>query len=149
MQDRLNFLLNQIDNKGFNSSLYANKKIISPSDVGFHNIIRYKNELYFFDFEYAGWDDPYKLFVDLVIQPENILTQKEGLNIIVNIADNFKMKVNKTLLIFYLELYRIKWILIILNKVVFNEIKMESQAKLILSKISKYYNQIGEIWLFD
>ena len=52
--------------------MYRNK-IISPSDVGFHNIISQKDKLNFIDFENASWDDPYKLFEDLVIQPGNIL----------------------------------------------------------------------------
>ena len=50
---RLNYLKNQIYNNEF-SEMPIKKKIISPSDVGFHNILKYKNDLYFFDFEYAG-----------------------------------------------------------------------------------------------
>ena len=46
-------------------------RILSQSDVGFHNIICKKNKLYFIDFEYAGWDDPGKLFCDLLIQPDH------------------------------------------------------------------------------
>lgn len=149
IMERLNFLKIQIENKGLNLSISRNKKIISPSDVGFHNIIRFKKELYFFDFEYAGWDDPYKLFVDLVIQPENILNQKKAIYVIDNIAESFKIKINKSLLLIYLELYRIKWILIILNKIVFNEIEKESDVDLIFSKINNYYNYVGEIWLLD
>jgi len=147
--ERLNFLKNQIINKGLDSSKFLNKKIISPSDVGFHNIISLKKELYFFDFEYAGWDDPYKLFVDLVIQPENVLTQKNGFSILENIAANFEINLNKSLLLKYLDLYRIKWVLIILNKILFNQNKKESEVNLIFSKILNYYDHIGEVWLLD
>jgi hypothetical protein len=44
---------------------------LSPSDFGFHNIIRRENgSLCFLDFEHAGWDDPAKLVADFVLQPE-------------------------------------------------------------------------------
>ena len=46
-------------------------RVISQSDVGFHNMLIGKNKVYFLDFEYAGWDDPGKLFSDLLLQPDN------------------------------------------------------------------------------
>ena len=42
---------------------------VSPSDFGFHNAIRTENGVKFFDFEYAGWDDPAKTCIDFVLQP--------------------------------------------------------------------------------
>ncbi|QIG52108.1 aminoglycoside phosphotransferase family protein [Nordella sp. HKS 07] len=47
-------------------------RIISPSDFGFHNaIVRTTGgRLCFHDFEYAGWDDPAKLFGDFFNQIE-------------------------------------------------------------------------------
>lgn len=43
---------------------------ISPSDFGFHNSLRVKSgELFFVDFEYAGWDDPAKMVADFFLQP--------------------------------------------------------------------------------
>lgn len=43
---------------------------ISPSDFGFHNaLMEGDGGLKFFDFEYAGWDDPAKLAVDFFCQP--------------------------------------------------------------------------------
>ena len=45
-------------------------RCISPSDFGFHNTLRRTNgSLVFFDFEYAGWDDPAKLVCDFFCQP--------------------------------------------------------------------------------
>ena len=46
--------------------------IISPSDFGFHNAIERAagKGLCFHDFEYAGWDDPAKLFGDFFNQIE-------------------------------------------------------------------------------
>lgn len=42
---------------------------VSPSDFGFHNAFRAVNGVKFFDFEFAGWDDPAKLMVDFMLQP--------------------------------------------------------------------------------
>ena len=44
--------------------------ILSPSDFGFHNIVKKKQKLYFFDFEYSGVDDPVKLICDYICQPD-------------------------------------------------------------------------------
>jgi hypothetical protein len=44
-------------------------RIVSPSDFGFHNALRDANGQWrFFDFEYAGWDDPAKTACDFVCQ---------------------------------------------------------------------------------
>jgi hypothetical protein len=52
--------------------LDAAERIISPSDFGFHNAIAREGSgvLCFHDFEYAGWDDPAKLFGDMFNQIE-------------------------------------------------------------------------------
>lgn len=44
---------------------------ISPSDFGFHNaLLPSDGRFRFFDFEYAGWDDPAKLVCDFFCQPQ-------------------------------------------------------------------------------
>ena len=46
-------------------------RCLSPSDFGFHNtLLAPDGRLRFFDFEYAGWDDPAKLVCDFFCQPE-------------------------------------------------------------------------------
>ena len=63
----------EISEKGFdlNETIDPNDRIISPSDFGFHNtILTAEGELFFVDFEYAGWDDPVKLICDFFCQPE-------------------------------------------------------------------------------
>lgn len=46
------------------------QRCISPSDFGFHNALqRADGSLVFFDFEYAGWDDPAKFVCDFFCQP--------------------------------------------------------------------------------
>ena len=42
---------------------------VSPSDFGFHNAIRCKDGIKFYDFEFAGWDDPAKTLADFFLQP--------------------------------------------------------------------------------
>ena len=46
-------------------------KVLSSSDFGFHNTLfdSQNNKLYFFDFEYAGWDSAEKLITDFFAQP--------------------------------------------------------------------------------
>ncbi|NLF67504.1 MAG: aminoglycoside phosphotransferase family protein [Candidatus Anammoximicrobium sp.] len=51
--------------------LGAADRVLSPSDFGFHNaLLDRRGQLRFFDFEYAGWDDPAKLVCDFFCQVE-------------------------------------------------------------------------------
>lgn len=53
-----------------NVPLAPEDRCISPSDFGFHNaILANDGRLRFFDFEYAGWDDPAKMICDFLCQP--------------------------------------------------------------------------------
>lgn len=55
---------------GLGEELTETQKILSPSDVGFHNILRSEDgKLVFIDWEYFGWDDSVKLASDFVLQP--------------------------------------------------------------------------------
>jgi len=45
------------------------ERCVSPSDFGFHNAIRTPQGIKFFDFEFAGWDDPVKAVADFDLQP--------------------------------------------------------------------------------
>ncbi len=47
----------------------SRNRCISPSDFGFHNAIRTPSGVKFFDFEFAGWDDPAKAVADFDLQP--------------------------------------------------------------------------------
>jgi hypothetical protein len=54
-----------------NAPLSPALRCLSPSDFGFHNaLMTAGGRLQFFDFEYAGWDDPAKLACDFFCQPE-------------------------------------------------------------------------------
>jgi len=58
-------------NLEMNHSLSLAERTLSPSDVGFHNILSEEpsHRLVFIDFEYFGWDDPVKMMCDFMLQP--------------------------------------------------------------------------------
>jgi len=114
-------------------------RILSQSDVGFHNIICKKNKVYFIDFEYSGWDDPGKLFCDLLIQPDHNVPLKYMQTLDLFVYNHiFKKNYSKERLFFMLELSRIKWSLIILNPILNNiDSSQENLKDLIEIKINK------------
>jgi hypothetical protein len=89
---------------------------VSPSDIGFHNILAAETGLSFLDFEYAGRDDPAKLASDLFACPEvpapiarrgafvDGLTQGLGLD------GRFVRRCDMLL-----DVYRVKWACIMLG----------------------------------
>jgi hypothetical protein len=93
------------------------QRILSPSDIGFHNALRVSGgELVFIDFEYFGWDDPAKLISDFVLQPEVQLDRalldrfRDGVFRLVGdvtLPDRYRL---------YVQLFRLKWVLILLNE---------------------------------
>src|SRR6185503_11886129 len=59
-----------IATRGNSSNLNLQPRL-SPSDFGYHNAVLADDEtVRFFDFEYAGWDDPAKLVCDFFNQVE-------------------------------------------------------------------------------
>ena len=60
-----------ICNPSFKEPIPQSSLILSPSDFGAHNALVHKNTVSFVDFEYAGWDDPAKLFADFFCQPRH------------------------------------------------------------------------------
>tara|TARA_B100000886_G_scaffold339847_1_gene306652 strand:+ start:1702 stop:2673 length:972 start_codon:yes stop_codon:yes gene_type:complete len=91
--------------------------IVSPSDIGFHNILKYKNDLYFYDFEYAGLDDPIKLICDFISQPDQQLSKSQKNKFINNkLFHKHNIKDIKFLVKIFLPLHRIKWCCIMLNE---------------------------------
>lgn len=90
---------------------------ISPSDFGFHNaLLENGGNLKFFDFEYAGWDDPAKLVCDFFCQlavPVPFTYWREFLGVLQK-ARGWNSLVEKRAKIL-LSVYRIKWCCIALN----------------------------------
>ena len=101
----------------YKTKLSKNEMIISPSDFGFHNIIKSKNNFYFFDFEYAGLDDPVKLICDFFCQPDQSLTALQKKIFIKNLSfKNHSFKQLELLTKIFLPFHTLKWCCIILNE---------------------------------
>ena len=88
---------------------------VSPSDFGFHNAIKTNSGIKFFDFEFAGWDDPAKTVCDFFNQPKiKVPKNYHGL-----ISSSFAVQCPVELLTSRIRvlypLIHIKWVCIILN----------------------------------
>jgi Phosphotransferase enzyme family len=90
---------------------------LSPSDFGFHNALRTGDGCTrFFDFEYAGWDDPARMVCDFFCQPAVPvpLDYFEGFAEGVS-ADSPDPETTRARIHLLLPVYRIKWCCILLN----------------------------------
>jgi hypothetical protein len=93
-------------------------RCISPSDFGFHNaLLDESGRLRFFDFEYAGWDDPAKTTCDFLCQPELPVGEAHREYVLDTIAQIFPgdllLAARARAL---LPVYQIKWCGIMLNE---------------------------------
>lgn len=116
---------------------------LSPSDFGFHNVIRRADGSFcFLDFEHAGWDDPAKLIADFILQPEAPLS-KEQVKVHVEALGNeepFGADLPGRLS-GIVPVQKVKWAVIILN--VFQKESSSSEAKLArLSKARDYWCKV-------
>jgi hypothetical protein len=90
---------------------------LSPSDFGFHNALRMGDGCaHFFDFEYAGWDDPARMVCDFFCQravpvPFHYFDQfAETVS-----TDSPDPEATRARIHLLLPVYRIKWCCILLN----------------------------------
>ena len=104
--------------RGVELSKELERRIVSPSDFGFHNaLINRDGSASFLDFEYAGSDDPAKLICDFFCQPElsvpltyfNGFTGRLAGPLGMQQEDLWRARV-------LLDAYRIKWVCIMLNE---------------------------------
>lgn len=96
--------------------LAKEKRLLSPSDFGFHNAIRGGGgRLYFIDMEHAGWDDPVKMISDFLLHPQMKLTTKLKELFSGKIISLFDKKLEMRFRSVY-PLYALKWSLIMLNE---------------------------------
>jgi aminoglycoside phosphotransferase (APT) family kinase protein len=100
------------------AQLSPSQTCLSPSDFGFHNALRRGDgRLAFFDFEYAGWDDPAKLACDFFCQPQVPvpLSFREafvgGLREGLGLDEAFERRAR-----LLLPAYQVKWCCIMLNE---------------------------------
>ncbi len=101
-------------------TLPRGERCISPSDFGFHNtLLTGCDRLVFFDFEYAGWDDPAKLVCDFFCQPDVPAPRHEferfaaSVALALNLTDPSEFLTRCHLL---LPLHQLKWACILLNE---------------------------------
>lgn len=101
----------------YSSILPNNHRILSPSDFGSHNmILDYRNNIYYYDFEYFGWDDPVKMVADFYWHPGMNLSEKLRQEWIIIAKEAFKKDEKfAPRLDLMLPFYGLKWCLIILN----------------------------------
>ncbi len=109
---------------------------LSPSDIGFHNILMNNGKLFFFDFEYSGLDDLVKLVNDFFTCPSAKIPFKFKQKFISRLmssltTDNLFMRRINALE----RSYKIKWSCILLN-----EYLIHSKDRRIFSKDKHDYN---------
>lgn len=100
------------------SELAHHHASLIPADFGFHNSIRDKyGKLYFFDFDYFGWDDPVKLLADILWHPKMQLQTGQKLRFVQGISDIYHSDLLFTARFHYLyPLFGLRWVLILLNE---------------------------------
>jgi hypothetical protein len=95
----------------------ARDRCLSPSDFGFHNaLLAEDGRVRFFDFEYAGWDDPAKMVCDFFCQVAVPVPFKYHPPFVDTVAGSSTGKEHclKRASVL-LPVYRIKWCCIVLN----------------------------------
>ena len=107
-----------LDRDLFECILPRRLRMLSPSDVGFHNILRDRSSKpVFLDFEYFGWDDPAKMIIDFLTQHEFELLPSHGERFLALMLDTFKEDVTlRQRLKIYFPIFRAKKAVIALNE---------------------------------
>ncbi|MBQ6599899.1 MAG: aminoglycoside phosphotransferase family protein [Lentisphaeria bacterium] len=120
------------------------RQIVSPSDFGFHNVLRSNGQLYFVDFEYAGLDDPAKLICDFFCQPD-FLISLAFLPSFVKAAFPDEPNLLERVEVL-LGVHRIKWACILMNPLLPDRAKARQYSgeallnfQVVLSRVKKYY----------
>ncbi len=113
LSGKLAELLNE-SNRGYNLPLKL--RLISPSDFGLHNSLDLAGRLSFFDFEYAGWDDPCKMVADFFSHPAFDVP-------LTYLPEFIRLSLNDEQQVFVYEnlprifkVIRFKWVCILLNE---------------------------------
>lgn len=103
---------------GINSIAKLTKanRCLSPSDFGFHNVLQESDgRLRFFDFEYAGWDDPARMVCDFFWQPEVPIPDAYRPDFQAAALAGFGEEANVRAQLLF-PLYGLKWSCIVLNE---------------------------------
>lgn len=87
----------------------------SPSDFGFHNAIACSQGAVFYDFEFAGWDDPAKAVADFFLQPRIPIGLKYMRLFEESVATVMPVDVLRTRIEYLGPILHLKWATIILS----------------------------------
>lgn len=100
------------------SELAQAKRSLIPADFGFHNSLRNpEGQLYFFDFDYFGWDDPVKLLADILWHPKMNLSDAQKKQFVKGIASVYHADSLFLARFYYTwSLFGLRWVLILLNE---------------------------------
>lgn len=112
-------------------SLPATARCLSPSDFGFHNALLPADlTLRFFDFEYAGWDDPAKLLGDFFCQQQVPVSLEHWPAFRAGLAERLHLDATTVWRAgVLLPGYGIKWCCIILNEFVAPDLARRTFAR--------------------
>lgn len=129
-------------------------RCISPSDFGFHNaLLTDEGGLKFFDFEYAGWDDPAKLVCDFFCQPEIPVSISHFEYVATAVSGLFEDEHSHIFqMMLLLPVYRLKWCTILLNDFLYagnnrrefadSGVESEERKESQLAKAKSYFESI-------
>ncbi len=126
--------------------LHKSKRTLSVSDFGFHNAVRSESgKLFFFDFEYYGWDDPAKMITDFYLQPAVPVPSSYRERFFKEVRKNYREGNSLDLRISMIyPILGLKWCLIMLN--VFLRIDdHESSKDVRLENLAKAVTKFQEI----
>ena len=145
-----------INGQDVKQELSDDEKILSPSDIGFHNCLKTKaGGLMFLDFEYFGWDDPAKMISDFLLHPAMDLTDNLKSHFsysIISRMDSCGGLYNRVQTVY--PLFGLKWCLIMLNiclpeyrmsKGIVNN-DMYSSRYLIDEQLTKSKKMLEKVW---
>jgi len=131
--------------------LPPSRRVLSPSDVGFHNILLEENSkgrLVFIDFEYFGWDDPVKMMCDFVLEPGIPLPEELRPVFLRTFCEKFQLSEDDRGRFRKLyPLFSLKWCLIILNAFLPERRPALGQnaVELLASQLKKAQGQLGRL----
>jgi hypothetical protein len=91
-----------------------NKLTYSVSDLGLHNALLFRDEIFFIDLEFFGKDSPYKLIGDFLLHPQNRFSRIDNAYFLDEGMSIFDM--NKNYLKDYVGLLAVKWSLICIKR---------------------------------
>jgi hypothetical protein len=112
---------------GLHALLPLEQRRLSPSDFGFHNaLVDEQGVLWFFDFEYAGWDDPAKMVCDFFWQVE-VSAPRSSMAVLLDAVGPTGEEVGRRVEALF-PLFGVKWCAIVLNDFLSEESRRRSFA---------------------